>query len=30
MKKKTRQLLMNCTPPVRQYDILSNKWGVLL
>ncbi|MFR5850572.1 MAG: hypothetical protein ACLUEM_00580 [Oscillospiraceae bacterium] len=22
--------LMNCTPFVRQYDILSNKWGVLL
>ena len=22
--------LLNCTPPVRQYDILSNKWGVLL
>ena len=21
---------MNCTPLVRQYDILSNKWGVLL
>ena len=21
---------LNCTPPVRQYDILSNKWGVLL
>ena len=21
---------MNCTPFVRQYDILSNKWGVLL
>ena len=19
---------MNCTPLVRQYDILSNKWGV--
>ena len=22
--------VMNCTPFVRQYDILSNKWGVLL
>ena len=22
--------LVNCTPFVRQYDILSNKWGVLL
>ena len=22
--------LLNCTPFVRQYDILSNKWGVLL
>ena len=21
---------MNCTPLVRQYNILSNKWGVLL
>ena len=21
---------LNCTPFVRQYDILSNKWGVLL
>ena len=21
---------VNCTPHVRQYDILSNKWGVLL
>ena len=21
---------MNCTPFVRQYGILSNKWGVLL
>ena len=26
---KTMELL-NCTPFVRQYDILSNKWGVLL
>ena len=23
-------LLLNCTPFVRQYGILSNKWGVLL
>ena len=23
-------LRVNCTPFVRQYDILSNKWGVLL
>ena len=22
--------ILNCTPFVRQYDILSNKWGVLL
>ena len=22
--------IVNCTPFVRQYDILSNKWGVLL
>ena len=21
---------MNCTPFVRQYDILTNKWGALL
>ena len=26
---KTRTSV-NCTPFVRQYDILSNKWGVLL
>ena len=25
-----RTLPLNCTPFVRQYDILSNKWGVLL
>ena len=25
-----RGCAMNCTPFVRQYDILSNKWGVLL
>ena len=25
-----KALLLNCTPFVRQYDILSNKWGVLL
>ena len=23
-------LTLNCTPFVRQYDILSKKWGVLL
>ena len=23
-------LLLNCTPFVRQYDILNNKWGALL
>ena len=23
-------IILNCTPFVRQYDILSNKWGVLL
>ena len=28
MKKQT--IGVNCTPFVRQYDILSNKWGVLL
>ena len=28
--KKNLPLLLNCTPFVRQYDILSNKWGVLL
>ena len=26
----TAHKLLNCTPFVRQYDILSNKWGVLL
>ena len=25
-----RSTPLNCTPFVRQYDILSNKWGVLL
>ena len=25
-----RGATLNCTPFVRQYDILSNKWGVLL
>ena len=25
-----RGSVVNCTPFVRQYDILSNKWGVLL
>ena len=28
--EKIRHDNMNCTPFVRQYDILSNKWGVLL
>ena len=27
---RSSQAVMNCTPFVRQYDILSNKWGVLL
>ena len=27
-KKSSRRL--NCTPFVRQYDILSNKWGDIL
>ena len=27
--KSLRTGLVNCTPFVRQYDILSNKWGVL-
>ena len=26
----TEDAPVNCTPFVRQYDILSNKWGVLL
>ena len=29
-KDKSPEELLNCTPFVRQYDILSNKWGVLL
>ena len=30
-KEKNKPLVsLNCTPFVRQYDILSNKWGVLL
>ena len=29
-KKKVVIIGVNCTPFVRQYDILSNKWGVLL
>ena len=29
-KKATGNVQVNCTPFVRQYDILSNKWGVLL
>ena len=28
--EKERTSLLNCTPFVRQYDILSKKWGVLL
>ena len=28
--KKQPGPIVNCTPFVRQYDILSNKWGVLL
>ena len=28
--KKKRTADLNCTPFVRQYGILSNKWGVLL
>ena len=27
---KEPTVALNCTPFVRQYDILSNKWGVLL
>ena len=29
-KKEYPVDIMNCTPFVRQYDILSKKWGVLL
>ena len=29
-KTSTCDQYVNCTPFVRQYDILSNKWGVLL
>lgn len=29
-KRTTNYALLNCTSFVRQYDILSNKWGVLL
>jgi hypothetical protein len=29
-QKKRGRIILNCTPFVRQYDILSNKWGVLL
>ena len=28
--KKRSRVSMNCTPFVRQYDILDNKWGALL
>ena len=27
---KKKFIIVNCTPFVRQYGILSNKWGVLL
>ena len=30
VRKQDTQQEMNCTPFVRQYGILSNKWGVLL
>ena len=30
MKEISAAALLNSTPFVRQYDILSNKWGVLL
>ena len=30
LKRTTNYALLNCTPFVRQYIILSNKWGVLL
>ena len=30
IRKVTSQPNLNSTPFVRQYDILSNKWGVLL
>ena len=29
-RMKSRFVEVNSTPFVRQYDILSNKWGVLL
>ena len=29
-KNKKRGAKMNCTPFVRQYDILDNKWGASL
>ena len=29
-EKAPQTIQMNSTPFVRQYDILSNKWGVLL
>ena len=28
--KERQRFVLNCTPFVRQYDILSNKWGVIL
>ena len=27
--EKDAEWTMNCTPFVRQYDILSNKWGAV-
>ena len=30
MKRKAGSPSVNCTPFVRQYDILNNKWGALL
>ena len=30
MKEIPAATLLNCTPFVRQYDILSNRWGDLL
>ena len=30
IRKNGLRIKVNCTPFVRQYDILSKKWGVLL
>ena len=30
LNKKDPDAIVNCTPFVRQYDILDNKWGALL